>query len=256
MLHLAKNLCGYCTKPIYVKELWRIDIAKFCSNSCKKLSKPQRIEKKCITCGDMFLVHQCYAENTNCCNKRCKDFSQRNTVAKFLALIDKKSDNECWEWLGNKDDDNYGYTSFNYVGMRSHRVMYELWYGEFDKELKVCHTCDNPSCCNPHHLFLGTAKANSQDAKRKGRVSAGETHMSRTCPEKLRRGDLHPSRLHPELWARGEQHGNAKLTTELVKRIRILAGRGVSQRMLARIFHIGRRCIYQVVNRHTWRHVK
>ena len=52
---------------------------------------------------------------------------------------------------------------------RSHRVSYFITYGRFPQELRVCHTCDNPSCVKPEHLFLGTAKDNFEDMAAKGR---------------------------------------------------------------------------------------
>lgn len=191
MKYLANNNCQFCQKQFYVKELHRVDIAKFCSNACRFASRPQPVEKKCLTCGDKFLVHQCYIETKNYCSKQCRDFSNRNTIEKFLALIDiQKIDGQydeesCWLWKGNIDDDQYGYLVFNYIGMRAHRAMYEIWYGEFDKNLLVCHTCDNPTCCNPFHLFLGTAQDNMDDMVKKGRQSKRGKRLSEKIKQEI-----------------------------------------------------------------------
>ena len=84
----------------------------------------------------------------------------------FYRQIDKSKD--CWEWTGSKSKAGYGLFSYNKIKL-SHRISYYLTYGEFDKKLFVCHKCDNPSCVNPEHLFLGTAKDNFEDMISKGR---------------------------------------------------------------------------------------
>jgi len=91
------------------------------------------------------------------------------------------SDNQCWLWTGAKDKDGYGLFKINRIMRRAHRLMYEAFYGTFNKKLLVCHTCDNPSCVRPKHLFLGTAKDNNNDAVRKGRYKApsGDKHWTK-----------------------------------------------------------------------------
>lgn len=78
--------------------------------------------------------------------------------------------NGCWDWTWNKDKDKDGYGLFHArPHQKAHRFSYEMFKGEFDKSLYVCHTCDNPSCVNPDHLWLGTVKDNNNDTLTKNR---------------------------------------------------------------------------------------
>ena len=75
----------------------------------------------------------------------------------------------CWEWLASKNPDGYGRVR-RFGRMESaHRIAYELYVGAIEDK-QVLHTCDNPSCVNPKHLFLGTHKENMEDKVRKGRT--------------------------------------------------------------------------------------
>lgn len=58
----------------------------------------------------------------------------------------------------------------------AHRLAYFLHFGKIEGELHICHTCDNPPCCNPEHLFQGTPSDNINDARMKGRLTFGERH--------------------------------------------------------------------------------
>jgi hypothetical protein len=76
---------------------------------------------------------------------------------------------ECWPFMGHCERGGYGRFKISGKKYITHRLAYELVYGQFDKTLYVCHICDNPPCCNPFHLYLGTAKDNAQDRNEKGR---------------------------------------------------------------------------------------
>lgn len=79
----------------------------------------------------------------------------------------------CWEWQGNRNAGGYGRTTVNGVRMLSHRAMWEREHGVIPDGMLVLHTCDNPPCINPAHLFLGTHFDNTADAREKGRLARG-----------------------------------------------------------------------------------
>lgn len=101
---------------------------------------------------------------------------------RFEAKYIPEPNSGCWLWLDYLDEDGYGQISLSKTKVaRAHRVAYSLYRGEPPKHLLVCHTCDNPCCVNPDHLFLGTPKDNSQDMSRKGRYA----HHKRPNPGEL-----------------------------------------------------------------------
>lgn len=84
-------------------------------------------------------------------------------------------DTLCWNWIGCKWGGGYGYVRIGPAGrnkhISAHRYMYALYKDIIPKELDCCHHCDNPSCVNPDHLFVGTVGDNMKDCYRKGRRS-------------------------------------------------------------------------------------
>ena len=87
----------------------------------------------------------------------------------------KKTKN-CWLWLGCKRNKHggYGIIQINGKPISTHRFSYEININKIQKGLYVCHKCDNPSCVNPKHLFLGTPQDNVRDRDIKERLAKGE----------------------------------------------------------------------------------
>jgi hypothetical protein len=94
---------------------------------------------------------------------------------RFWENVEKTEGNKCWIWNGSKDLAGYGKLSVggqgNKYDIRAHRLSYEMRFGPITGDNVICHTCDNPSCVNPNHLFEGTQKENMKDMSRKGRVN-------------------------------------------------------------------------------------
>jgi hypothetical protein len=92
-------------------------------------------------------------------------------VSRFWKYV-RKTD-FCWEWMGQRDRDGYGRfrpTSLDSDRTGSHRFSYELFNDvTLESGVLVCHSCDNPSCVNPQHLFVGTHQDNVNDMFNKNR---------------------------------------------------------------------------------------
>ena len=92
------------------------------------------------------------------------------TSARFWSKVELIPFHTCWEWAGHQDKDGYGRVRINKVDCRAHRVSWEWHNGrKLQPDELVCHRCDNPSCVNPAHLFVGSAQDNWWDCVRKGR---------------------------------------------------------------------------------------
>lgn len=99
---------------------------------------------------------------------------------RFWSRVAIAGKDDCWEWRAGRVAAGYG--SFYMAGFlyRANRVAWAFHNATDPGDLHVCHTCDNPPCCNPAHLFLGTTQDNMKDMVRKGRrVFPFATH----CPQ-------------------------------------------------------------------------
>lgn len=100
----------------------------------------------------------------------------RSLADRFNEKVDRSGGPDaCWPWTGSRNDRNYGQIGRGSDVLKTHRVAYELVNGPIPAAvghhgtMLVLHRCDNPPCCNPAHLRLGTPKANTDDMIAKSR---------------------------------------------------------------------------------------
>lgn len=156
---------------------------------------------------------------------------RRNTADTFWSRIDRSGgDNSCWVWTGGRYPRGYGRIVMNCKVLYAHRVAYELTYGSIPTGMHVCHACDNPPCCNPAHLWLGSPADNVADRDAKGR-------------------HRYVKPAHIDLEARL----SAKLNWNKVRQIREMWASGVySKRGLARIFSVHESIVRGVIANECW----
>ena len=130
----------------------------------------------------------------------------------------------CHEWRGQRTSAGYGVLSV--AGRKSeymHRIMYRMHHGEIPDGHSICHSCDNPPCSNPSHLFLGAHVENMRD-------SVGK-------------------RRH----AYGERNGHAKLTADQVREIRALCAAGMSQAEAGARYGVTQSCVWGIMSGKSWK---
>lgn len=131
----------------------------------------------CKKCGKCFLVKESKLMNGRgkFCSLNCRNNSYKKDYDSdyFWSRVNKKSEDECWDWLGNIRN---GYGIYTRSRFYAHRKAYEFTYGSFTVSMHVLHKYDNPICCNPKHLFLGNNQDNINDKVNKNRQLRGENH--------------------------------------------------------------------------------
>jgi len=152
--------------------------------------------------------------------------NKKSCEERFWEKVNICDEDECWEWLASKSKKGYGHFDARCGESRAHRYSWVVYFGEITDELQVLHHCDNPSCVNPKHLFLGTAKDNTQDMLKKGR-----------------------DRLI------GDKNGQSKLTSEKVKVARVLRKMGWTYQKIADIYNVSNATIFHAINGNTWKHI-
>lgn len=173
---------------------------------CKSSNKP------CKHCGKLI-----YYKNTNCMDCRRNGRDAKDRLLKKVYFTDN-----CWIWMGGRNNKGYGYFYYRGVHMNVHRASYQIFNETILGDLHVLHKCNNPTCVNPKHLYAGTHKDNMRDLANSDRAVRGETHPQ------------------------------AKLNYKKVALIRLLSKQGLSQSVLSQRFSIHQSQISRIVHNRSW----
>lgn len=222
--------CEHCTTTYT-----RTYPSRFCSPTCRNKARtldPGRlVTGACEFCGKQT-QSKFASQLKRFCSRRC---SARHTAPvrsktpeEFLACVQKGDPGACWPWTGARQRQGYGICSYGGQGWLTHRLAFFLFTGTHPGELCVCHRCDNPPCCNPTHLFLGTQADNTRDMVEKGR-------------------ERHPF---------GSAHGRAKLAdADVIAILDAYHVHGENLRTIASRYPVHKHSVRSIVRGESWLHL-
>lgn len=145
----------------------------------------------------------------------------------------------CWE-IEKRTPRGYGSMAFNGKTVPAHRAVYRYLNGHLPSHVYVCHSCDNPPCVNPRHLFAGTHTDNMRDCVKKGRLSRPKSNEHRQALAQSTKAAIASGKIRI---ATGEACNFSKITDEQAVRIYLAAG---SQSEIARRFGVSQTRVSQI----------
>lgn len=161
------------------------------------------------------------------CQKNKIYLEYLDTIRNRIIGSIKISDKSCWEWQKSKSKQGYGQCGFLGKVHLAHRISWKVFNGDLYPNILVLHKCDNPSCVNPEHLFLGTDKDNVMDSILKNRFHR----------------------------AKGEQHHFSKYSTAQIREARLLKEKGLTYRVISEKTGIALKSLSGIINRKAWKSV-
>lgn len=226
---------------------------------------------------------------------------EQRIIDRFWSRIDKNGPvpkhrpelGPCWIWTRSRTSAGYGNISLGTRHEYTHRISWMLHFGDIPTGLHVLHKCDNPPCCRPDHLFIGTHTDNHADCsvkERSGNMKLGNADVLEIRQMALNGcnyGDIaerfrvnrdtiwliveglnrkHVPMLTEEQVAYirskktkrmpiGSKHANAKLTEADVIEIRRRYSNGEHQTKIAKFFGIHQGNVHYIIARKTWTHI-
>lgn len=141
-----------------------------------------RVACVCVYCGGKFSLPACRVIKDGM-GRVCPLCRHPTPSDRFWRRV-KRADG-CWLWIGARHPKGHGYASLDGRVQYAHRVAWQLTYGSIPDGREVCHRCDNPPCCNPAHLFIGTHADNMRDMAHKGRALAAALKRAKLTPRSV-----------------------------------------------------------------------
>lgn len=173
--------CATCGQSFSVSQSQYRQGWRSCSRACKAAART----RACDHCGQAYQGQRAAIQSgaSRYCSRACKNAALTLPFPGYIwAKIDRSGGPDaCWPWTGGRDKDGYGVTHVGGKYAKAHRVVLGLKLGyDIPDDMMACHDCpggtDHPWCCNPSHLWEGTALQNRLDAAQKQR--ARERHLS------------------------------------------------------------------------------
>lgn len=252
------------------------------------------ILKTCRCCGNLYPIQHQSVQRSKYCGALCRAEAMRARFEdRFWGRVLVGKDDECWVWQGSLRGE-YGCVHTNGRTKSCHRVAYELRKGPIPDGLEIRHSCDNPPCCNPAHLSVGTHSENMRDMSDRGRGCGQvlveqdvmriramffDEHIPQRTIAKafgmspaaislavrgvnwtaigVPSGDLVKATTEmTRSVRRGTESNFSKMTPEVVRAMRAESASGSSQADIARKYGMSKMATSLAIRRKTWAHIE